>query len=401
MKNKQNPLTIKAKNYGKVCSHLFYDYCSWILEQVNLLNIKKVFFFTREGIFFHRVASQLNKRLSNEIDLCILEVSRVATFLPSINLEQKNPFQRLWDMFPHQSAESFFYSISLQNNLQLKEIFEQTGYKYDSIIHYIARDKIFQSFLKNKKVLSIIEEAINESKYKLECYLTKQRFFDTPEVAIVDIGWRGSIQDNLSQICPLQTIYGFYLGLHFFKSDTSVNKYKKAFLFNGNESKFFSIYECLLRFVLPLEILCNNSTHSVLGYHGTNEKNITPLYQKIECKKQEVLTKQIILPFQQAVLDEIKQYNQPILNIKRHRKKLINIVWRPNEALVYFYKNTYFNNLYGAGLLLSPKKIKMKHSGWPSGYLYGKIPKLLLNFIPFFYLLYCLLTLDTYLIRKK
>ncbi len=66
----------------------------------------------------------------------------------------------------------------------------------------IAKNTIFNQFLKNNTVSYIIKKAIDSKKILLTEYLKQNDFLDDTSVGIVDIGWRGSIQNNLSLIFP-------------------------------------------------------------------------------------------------------------------------------------------------------------------------------------------------------
>jgi hypothetical protein len=97
----------------------------------------------------------------------------------------------------------------------------------------------------------------------LEDYLSSRGVYASNNVGIVDIGWRGTIQDNLASLCSPTHVQGFYLGLQQFLNAQPRNASKCAFGPNANLSD--SSVE-LLDAVALIEMLCNSPHGSVTGY---------------------------------------------------------------------------------------------------------------------------------------
>jgi hypothetical protein len=402
----------QAKKYGQQCSLLFNEFAYWLLEQAQILNIDTLYFFTREGAFFYELVKILKEQLDIQTpQLKILNVSRLSTFLPAVNMQSINPFERLWNVYPNQSGEMFFRSIGI-NDPQLKVLFEKyVHYKYSQVIKNIHKNSYFQGLIRQENVKEIINAKLKEHKTLLIQYLQQEGFIQDGKQAVVDIGWRGSIQDNLSILFPQGKMHGFYLGLHAFRDCTLMsNKYKNAFLFNGNIKKH-RIFASLMRFVLPLEILCTPANIGSTIKYKLQKNNVIPLV-KHSSIKEKTLTYKIITTFQRAVLDNVHSdsHNSVSYQTKKCRQIAKQIIWNPKEFLIYVYRNNRFNETFGQGKTHCPynsaKTLRSifsnaKRSGWISGYFYKKIPTCLLPSLVVFYYLYCLLTFDNYLIPKQ
>ncbi len=406
-----NQLIAETQVYAKKWSFLFYEFSYWLLYHCHQQNIKKLFFFTREGAFFIVLVKALQKRfnLYPGIECHLLSVSRIATFLPSVDIDLKNPFQRLWDIYPHQSPRAFFKSLDIEDE-SLQKIYQQKyGENFDSKISNIATNPIFKHYLKNNHVDSIIRKSIKAKKELLTAYLKQNDFLNDTRIGVVDIGWRGSIQDNLSLIFPEQTIYGFYLGLHRFRRKlTPTNPFKKGFLFNANTGGFIQPLTSLMRFVLPLEMLCTPMLGSVKRYRLDDNHKILPEIQRNKSEK--IILEKIIETFQQSVLKDLSSY--PLNDQFRYRKcKKIarQIIWSPQAFQLFVYHNHKFDEEFGLGNATQayPSDVKyktawiksLKESAWISGYFYNKLPRSLFRVLPILYLLYSLLTFDNYLLR--
>ncbi|TLY47974.1 MAG: hypothetical protein E6K54_03180 [Gammaproteobacteria bacterium] len=405
--------------YAKKWSFLFHEFSYWLLYHCHQQNLKKLFFFTREGAFFIELVKALQKKfnLYPNIECHLLSVSRIATFLPSVNIDQENPFQRLWNIYPHQSPRAFFRSLDIEDETLSKIYQEKFSGNFDQKISNITNNLIFKQFLNNSIVNSIIKKTIVAKKELLTNYLKQNDFLNDRTIGIVDIGWRGSIQDNLSLIFPEKTIYGFYLGLHRFRGKfISANHLKKAFLFNANMGGIIQPLTSLMRFVLPLEMLCTPALGSVKRYRLDEDHKALPETQHY--KPEKIVIEKIIETFQQSVLDNLAFYT---LNKKfRYRKcKKIarKIIWNPQMFQLFVYHNHKFDEEFGLGNATQayPSDITdqtsfsikskttwikaLKESAWISGYLYNKLPKPFLRALPILYLLYSLLTFDNYLLR--
>lgn len=412
-------LIADTKFYAKKWGFLFHEFSYWLLYNCHQKNLKKLFFFTREGAFFIELVKALQKRfnLYPAIECRLLSVSRMTTFLPSIDIDHENPFQRLWNVYPNQSPQAFFNSLDIEDECLQKIYQQEYGGNFDSKIANIANNTIFNQFLKNTTVNFIIKKSIDAKRKLLTTYLNQNDFFKDTSLGVVDIGWRGSIQDNLSLLFSEKTIYGFYLGLHRFRGKfISSNHFKKAFLFNANGGKIIQPLTSLMRFVLPLEMLCTPTLESVKRY--TLDKNNKVIPETQPNKTEKIITEKIIHVFQQCVLDDVSSYS---LNNKfryRECKKIAKqIIWNPQAFQIFFYRNHQFDEAFGLGntsrvysTYLSKQACRsvkssigwikaFKESAWISGYLYNKFPRSLFRILPILYLLYSLLTLDNYLLH--
>lgn len=98
----------------------------------------------------------------------------------------------------------------------------------------------------------------------LHAYLCQQGFCRDTKVGLIDIGWRGTIQDNLARICPNVEVVGYYLALRSFLNEQPANVQKFAFGPDErveNAASFFETFE-------PLELLTASKNGSVSTYRA-------------------------------------------------------------------------------------------------------------------------------------
>ena len=400
----------QAYQYGKKSAPLFNEFCKWLVKSCQQRSITTVYFITREGNFFQACCELL---ADEGIELKLLATSRLASYGASIDLEEAQPFHRLWRSYPNQSMVAFYNSLGF-SAMQIHSLL--TFYPEDGqqVIENIADNEKVQTYLKLPEVISLLKRYLEEKKEKLMSYLeTLGLNAMSIDVAVVDIGWRGSIQDNLARVFPTVNFHGFYLGLHKFRYSQDSNVQKRAFLFNGNSAEKDRELTALMRFVLPLEFLCSAPCGSVEGYAEG------PLYHEI--KEETALLVDYSQPFQRGVLEAIR--SKTVNEASRHECVTIakQIVWKPPAFLLHYYQYLTHNEVFGYGEILKStelltskelisafvsksarKKVlgKIKNSYWPTAYLQLSLKwfsPFIMPFLPRLYLLFCLITRDSYL----
>lgn len=253
---------------GKVAP-FFTDFITWILESCAKRNIKKIYYFTREGEFFiqlHDAIAQngiIPERVLPKAQ--VLEVSRVATFAASLREPTLEELMRLWNQYSVQSMDAFAKSLAMDEKL-LQKWLKKYNVKIDEVITYPWQDSRIRSMFLDSDFIKFFQNHIDTRKKLLLDYCREKQIDDSRNetIAIVDIGWRGTIQDNLCYLFPNTQIVGFYLALEQFLNPQPMNAEKYGFM-NGESN-----YLHLLRIVSPIEMLCNSPFGSVIGY---DEKN--------------------------------------------------------------------------------------------------------------------------------
>jgi len=244
-------------------SSLFAGFLLWIKESCAEKRIKRLFFLTREGEFFKKVYDEIahfQENKEQDILVDILEVSRVATFAPSINAVEIEEFLRMWSLYKEQSPQAFFSSIGMEAE-SFAEKLRQYHLNETEVISSPHEDKRVVDFLADKDVKRKIMEEITTQREKLKGYFRQKGIPDeeSDEIAVVDIGWRGTIQDNLCRIYPNIQWTGYYLCLASFLNEQPVNGHKFGYLNQGKT-------EVILRYPTPMEMICNSSSGSVSRY---------------------------------------------------------------------------------------------------------------------------------------
>jgi glycosyltransferase involved in cell wall biosynthesis len=235
-----------------------------IIERAKLYGVKKLFFFTREGIFLKKLYDAVvaqDPYGSSYPQAVLLDVSRIATFAPSIDNWSEGELMRMWSLYSSQSPAAFVQSLNF-DAAAAERLFRQAGIDYKTAIQYPWLDKDFMAVIKSETFTHLAKDSISGQRRLLRDYLTQCGFDVADKVnMIIDVGWRGSIQDNIAKLCSGH-LHGCYLGLFNFLNAQPPNASKSAWLFDFNISK--PQIEDIE--VAPIEMLFNGLGGSVCGY---------------------------------------------------------------------------------------------------------------------------------------
>lgn len=247
-----------------------------VMEQALRHKLEKVFFFTREGCFFRRIYDVLVDRdvfdLGRYPKAEILEVSRRATFAASLEDFTVDQLMRLWSQYSAQSVSALATTLNIDVELWA-DYARKLGLDPDETVAMPWLDRRFVAFVKNRHVVRIARDAILSQRAALLEYLEAASFDPRADMqrVIVDIGWRGTIQDNLACIVS-GNIHGCYFGLEWFLNPQAANISKTGYVFDATGGYPLNVSE-----VAGLEFLFNAPGGSTVGYRdGVALRDVVP-----------------------------------------------------------------------------------------------------------------------------
>lgn len=271
-----------------------------IIETALRFGVKRVYFFTREGQFLKELYEHItdldpyNLGASGYPVPRLLEVSRVATFAASLRSLEAPELMRLWNQYSKQSLRAFCTSLNL-DAAALQPVAQRHGIDLDEVVDMPWDDARFCAVLDDYEVFDVLERHVKAQKQDLIAYLTQEEFLDDSQASvIVDIGWRGTIQDNLCYMTQ-RHVHGCYLGLFRFLNDQPINSSKDGWLVDYNRYEYCWDGED----IAPLEMLFNGLGGSVIGYQ---EGPDGVLSQRQVIASEEAVVQKHIRPLQDGVM---------------------------------------------------------------------------------------------------
>ena len=195
-------------------------------------------------------------------DCDTIEVSRMGTFSASLKEFSIPELLRLWSQYRVQSVKALFKTLAID----ITPYTEFMG-KYDINIEENIVEPWFdlriQNLCNDKDFTSKIQVELDRKREELLQYFKEKKNIvnDDKPMFTVDIGWRGTIQDNLAHIFTNKMVGGYYLTLYDFYHLQPNNSYKISFIddrkIRDNE------VACIITL---LEWIYNPGTGSVIEY---------------------------------------------------------------------------------------------------------------------------------------
>ncbi len=374
-------------NFGyKNLGPLLVGLSKWLNKNIVEEKIEKIYFLSRDGNIMKKAYDILFKQRTYYI-----YASRRSLIVPSLWKAKNN--------------NELFSMMNLPKVIVLKHLIERLGYTIknnDEVskfglnsekeynVDYLLKNQGFNSYIDS------IKDEINDNSKRefnnLKKYLNKNDF--SGKVAIVDIGWYGSMQKALERLFDVN-ILGYYVGIHSRRKTQTENMH--GFIFETNKN------ECLDND----ELLINSIVEFIFStFHGSTkrftDKGEAELY---EYEYDNTDEKEFLKKIQNGAIDFVKKINDlnivDFLNLNEieSSKRLFNTCLHPSREDSYMLGklNMLDNGIFKIGTeknivyyLFHPKLFfhNFKKSTWKIGFLkkvfiipcnYYKIVKLLKN----------------------
>lgn len=328
----------KIANAGRRLGKAIGHYLIWLGDTAAERNAQCVFFLSREGNWLSRHYARLSLKHSRGAawpSPRALAVSRRSTFLPSLPDLSVAAIAPLVAQYSDATGESVLGSLGLptivRDDLPLHARWRAPG--------------IADELLADGQIKHALEVRYAVQKNALLTYLESQGALQDRNLFVADVGWRGTIQDNLARILPDRQITGFYLGLFSPLADQPSNVTKDGFLITPTDPNSLARR---LRFVAPLEFAASDETPSTLGYALDGDQAV-PLFDEL-----------LVIPtgepglrvFQDGITEGIDSTADTLNPDKLAARRLVlGVLESPPRALAQIYFKAWRDDRYGAGTL--------------------------------------------------
>ena len=344
-------------NVGIDLAPLLYFFVNKIVEYGMRNNRSEIYYQTREGETFIKIHEMIKKDNIYEVKIpeCkLLEVSRVATFGASLNEITISELLRLWSQYRCQSIKALFKTL----DIDIKK-YESIIKKYEIDIDEMIWEPWFnikiQNLFNDDEFKNGINKELKEKRKQLiKFFESKGIVNDEKPMLIVDLGWRGTIQDNLAYIYTNKQIDGYYYALYDYYNVQPKNTTKFAFIKDKDIT-----YEYIGKMITLFEMLFNPESGSVIYYKDNKAirkvkeseyntvKNITSYIQKGMLDGSKTINNYLEChPFENSEFDNY------IYDIIRKMKE------QPSKELVEAYYSLVHNDTFGTGEYVD-KRLKL------------------------------------------
>ena len=324
------------------------------MQEAHSLGCPAVHYCTREGEFFRRVhdaVAPLRPFGLDEPRAEVIEVSRVATFLPSLGNVTTKQMMRVWGQYKEQSMAQLLKTCDV-NPLPFEPIFARNGVDPDSVVARPWSDPGVRRMFNDPLFRRLLERQRDRRRKMLVEYLRGKGLGSGPGV-VVDIGWRGTIHDNIAHLFPRQKIAGCYLSLVQMLNEQPANSTKHAV---GPDARLDP--EAVMQIVYnvsPMEMLSNTDTGSVRGYQRREDGTLGAV--RVHDESEDAVWRRYTRYFQDGVTAAapiVARWAQTFAVDPREMKPMVidlmrSIKTNPPRVLAEAYFSLRHNETFGVG----------------------------------------------------
>lgn len=252
--------------FGVEAAPLFLGFALWIAEQSIAQRLDHVYFLTREGEFFRRIYETVfpdQTLFGHRLPACSdLEVSRLSTFIASMEEVSKDEFNRIWRLNRSQRVAGLFSTLGL-DHADFSDLLAEVGLVPSDVIERPEENESLSKLIRSPAFIAAVNDKRVQQRELLSEYLSGKGISQDDKVGVVDIGWRGTIQDNLARIRPATHFHGMYLGLRKMLNPQASNVTKVAY---GADERVDADTGKLFEAFAVLEMLCTSNQGSTEKY---------------------------------------------------------------------------------------------------------------------------------------
>ena len=372
-------ITQKFKNaFEKKSAFAEIGYSLWyfsflLFEQLTKNKVKDVFFFSKEGEFLKKVFDRFQREVFGHqvVRSHYLFVSRKATFLASLRPLDQEDFLRLFAHYRDISLRDFLLSLNFSEKVS-ESLCENLGLDYGIRRSDLCSHHEFLTLIGSVAFSKMYEQRRKQQKNNFIHYLNSfQVDYRQEGLTIVDVGWKGSIQDNVFHILDGHVdIQGYFLG-SLIATELSKKNRKTGLLFSDRPeaSHYFNVYNNNRSL---LEMVLGASNGSADGYYTISEYESIQgeMDQVVECTicgdhddirvvtmdlpEERKLYQDVILPIQEGFLQLAGRLNNAYLvadctvpDMEWFARQHARVVFKPTRAEVELFERLYHLENFG------------------------------------------------------
>lgn len=339
-----------------------YSFISRLHAQLLEKQVTDICFLSREGQFLMRLFEMYTESRRDDVTPRMrchyLEVSRRATFLPSLGPLAEETFETLFRQYRNISIHEFLSSLGLEAHAE--EIARDLNISERDLairMEHLVSQPLYKQLLNCERFQRAYELERLLRREAFVAYL--QTFFagSLPDTLhIVDVGWKGTIQDNLyNLLCRgdtgIKSIEGYYVGLIAAGAANSRNR-KQGILFSatGGKSPGFAIFNenrALFEIVLAAD------HGSAAGYCFDSDGKPKPVRDHFE--EADIVT-EFVVPIQERILarfSELQEHSaSEVLGANVDLRKAAaryhsRMVFQPTEPEICWFSTVYHVENFG------------------------------------------------------
>lgn len=263
-------------------------YVLWVLQQAQIMGLKRLYFVSRDGQILLEIARRLVGKLNYACELRYIYGSRLSWNLPAVvSLDQQQALEMLkrpsWilDGTSTLSIRDFLARVSIAPE-EIRDSLAAVGFKEKDWSRILSKQEVqaLHPVLDKREVSELLLQKAQQKQQVLMKYLEQEKVLDSMPKGLVDVGWFGSSYDSLAALVNANggTLdVGLFYGL---KSNSQSNQSdsKKGYFFDQRTRTGFKDILPELG-IVPLEMFCSADHGTVLSFIEEGEQ-VRPVFKE-------------------------------------------------------------------------------------------------------------------------
>lgn len=280
---------------GLLLAPAFLAFTQYVIEQARALGLQRLLFMSREGLTFLRMYRRIVPALglAGAPDAAYVGVSRLATFLPSMDGLNWAEIERMWRQYDRQSMNRLLQNLSLPVDVFAAHA-RRCGFDdLDAPIEDPHAHAAFQTFLADAQVQADFTRCRDDARNMLCDYLRRKGLFSADAVGLVDIGWKATIQDNLARAIASApgrpALHGLYFGLVHVPTGDAPQSFKHGYMADTRRADWYE--NAIFKNGPVFEMFATARHGGVTGYRRVGSAGrVKPIIRVAETEKRNVET---------------------------------------------------------------------------------------------------------------
>lgn len=214
---------------------MFYTFTFGLFTELHKRGITDVIFLSREGYFLKKLfdvyQDKVGLKCLTQINSHYLHISRAAAIVSTLDDLSKEQFEPIFSFSDNISIYSFLMTLGFTQD-KIKEILRNLNVDGKRVINGFSKSKLYDNLLNEPTFQRLYDDIKTKQAACFEDYISSYKLDFSKGLAIVDVGWKGTMQDRITKHFNNKiSVSGFYLGL-FGCNNCEENNSKAGILFS-------------------------------------------------------------------------------------------------------------------------------------------------------------------------
>ena len=287
--------------YSKLNGYIgaIYFFLYSLDKNIRKENNRNILFCSREGQLLKYLFDLYQNKVyeSNRIHSNYFCVSRKSTLSPSLRELDEESFEIVFRHKENLILNDFLKTLSF-NDEERKKIYSSSQLSSGDVINKSLNNSAFHRLKDNKNFVKLYDDKRNRQRELFKEYVNGFSN-NNEEVTLVDIGWSGSMQDNINSIFGgNRDIMGYYFGL--LNPTVQTDKSQKRGLVFSNIYKKTPNFRLFSYNYMIYERIFVANHGPVNGYKRDVNGKVIPI---VDNRKEELVLFNYVKPYQQSIVD--------------------------------------------------------------------------------------------------